>query len=228
MSQLAFYAERLRDAVIADCEFPYNNHIADDTQQVLLGTTFVDVNMPITEHGHTDTALTLAIRHTRDHDGYAPITRDNNHGNAPYLIDFLVRHGAYIGDPHAKDAPKGLENVPQPLAFAVKCGKQHVVLQLIELHAYLDAQGKDGKTALHEAVLKRDTVSITHLIKAGAKTDIADENGKTARDYADKKLARIMDKAQGVETPGKFAKFFENMGRAYEHGSPTITGWHIP
>lgn len=228
MSRIAFHAERLRDAVIADCEFAHNNHIADNTLEVLLGGTQMDVNMLIPQHSHTDTALTLAIRHVRGHDGGVPITRENNLVNGPYIIDFLIQHGAYIGDPKAACAPKGLEHVTPPVLLAVKCGKPHVVVQLIVQHAYLDAQGNDGKTALHEAVLKRDTLSIDHLIKAGARTDIADEQGKTARDYADKKMARVMDKAQGTEAPGKLAKFFENMGRAYDPSSPTMTGWHIP
>lgn len=226
--------ERLIEAITFDSQFKQDY---EETMRCL-SEHRLDANAPLHVHSAVHTPLSLAILLLPEHDGVIPITEENRLCNSPGLVDYLIDHGAYIGS--ADNAKKNItqpEGAPLPLAFAVKCGKLHIVQQLIHAGAGLDVQGKDGKTALHEAVLQHDRDMAVMLVAAGARTDIEDGSSNTPLAYADKAMKRAMEKARpkpavhAEETPGRFAQFFEEVGKANSltHGvPPTIGGWYIP
>lgn len=215
-------------AIIEDSRYRQGH----DESSFCLSYYGLEPNMLIHVDGAVHTPLSLAIMKLPDHEGYEPIDEKHRLANSPSLVEYLIRKNAYIGS--KSNAEKGItqpEGAPLPLPFAVTCGKPHIVLELIAQGADLDGQGIDGRTALHEAVLKHDKLSAELLLKAGARTDIADAHGKTALDYADKKMARVIEKAmpKSADTPSKLAQFFEEVGKAnqWQHGSPTMNGWFI-
>ena len=50
---------------------------------------------------------------------------------------------------------------------------------LLEAGAMVDLMGANGRTPLHEAVIRRHSSQMRCLIKAGAQIDLRDKNGAT-------------------------------------------------
>ena len=67
---------------------------------------------------------------------------------------------------------------------AIEKGDFTAVLQLLDKGAHIDAQGKDGITALIAASAMSKTNVVKQLLMKGANTDIKDKRGDTALNYA--------------------------------------------
>jgi len=108
---------------------------------------------------------------------WAAVNRDN-----PAAIRLLAQSGAE--DPTNEEG--------SPLLAAVDWNKPAAAAELLKLGANVDYQDKDGRTPLHSALRKRrerDFVQL--LIDHGARGDIRDATGETARDL----LSRRRDPA---------------------------------
>ncbi len=89
-----------------------------------------------------------------------------------------------------------------PIHLAAFAGDLDVVKALIAAQADLDAIIRtNGRTALHWAVEKEMTSTVDCLIKAGARTDIADKAGKTAVDLAKAKPHVLKLLQKGAPSP---------------------------
>lgn len=92
-----------------------------------------------------------------------------------------------------------------PLHMAAYHGNLDIVKELVNKGADLNALIlANGRTALHWAVQKENTAVIEALVKAGARTDIADKAGLTPRDLVkDKANAKYLMKLLGQEAPAQ-------------------------
>lgn len=85
---------------------------------------------------------------------------------------------------------KGAEHIDD----SGRCNRKQreVIDRLLDLNANVNAQNKDGNTALHFAILHRDVALIKKLIQHGAKLDIKNKEGQTPEffiEHQDKDLA---------------------------------------
>lgn len=144
--------------------------------------------MRAAEFGHLDTMKVLVERganiHARDSIvGFTAVTTGCDAGQAS-PVGYLLDHG---GDPNTPD-----KNGITPLMWAAAYGNVATVRTLVIHHAHLDAQDRQGKTALMIAAGDQDELtkapgnaeSVRLLIKAGADPSIVDKHGRTARDIA--------------------------------------------
>jgi len=111
------------------------------------------------------------------------------------VFDYLVKRGL---DLHARDK-RGLT----PIWFAVSGGRPAMLKKLIALGADLGvAEGRTGKTMLHEAALRGDSAIVKKLLAAGIRKDAKDKTGYTALSYALKhghKTAANLLRNAGIE-----------------------------
>jgi hypothetical protein len=111
-----------------------------------------------------------------DKDGVTPLMMAVQDGKSAAAV-MLIANGANP-DTHSSD-------YVYPLHLAAFAGDLDVVNALVGAHADLNVIIRtNGRTALHWAVEKEMSAVIDVLIKAGARTDIADKNGRTAIDLA--------------------------------------------
>ncbi|TLD25533.1 hypothetical protein PspLS_05724 [Pyricularia sp. CBS 133598] len=70
----------------------------------------------------------------------------------------------------------------------------------------INAQGKQGETALHDSCERMDAWAVTVLVNAGARCDIRNNDGRTALDIAElrksPKISEILKKASGFDGTG--------------------------
>ncbi len=105
------------------------------------------------------------------------------------IIQLLVKSGANV------DAKTADGNTP--LFYAIKIKNFDIIEFLVQQGADINAQDAQGKTYLH----KTSDWQLAELLKSlGARSDIKDQNGKTACDYAaengDDKLRKILSSKQ--------------------------------
>jgi ankyrin repeat protein len=109
---------------------------------------------------------------SRDQNGNTPlfyaITRDNFN-----IVELLVKNGSNV------DTKNKADNTP--LFYAITIKNPDIIEFLVQKGANINAQDKQGKTYLH----KTSDWQLAELLKSlGARSDIKDQNGKTACDYA--------------------------------------------
>lgn len=126
----------------------------------------------------------------KDKDGVAPLLLWAISSNKSVnIIQFLVESGANV------DAKNAVGNTP--LFYAIKIKNPDIIEFLVQQGANINAQDAQGKTYLH----KTSDWQLAELLKSlGARSDIKDQNGKTACDYAaengDDKLRKILSSKQ--------------------------------
>ncbi len=133
-------------------------------------------------YGHTEMVRLLLERG-------AALERKNKLGNNALLwaamnghtetVRVLLDQGAFI------DVQNTYGNTP--LMEAVRNGHSDsggTVCLLLERKAQPDLQDRDGLTALMKAAGCGDTNSVSYLLKAGARTNLTDNSGNTARVHA--------------------------------------------
>lgn len=97
------------------------------------------------------------------------------------MTQLLLEHGA---DPNAIGCFGGT-----PLTIAVDAGHPvDLIRRLIDFNADLDYQNdiEQSMTALHIAIAEERFEQLNYLLKAGAKTNLRDKNGRTPLEYARK------------------------------------------
>jgi ankyrin repeat protein len=110
-------------------------------------------------------------------------------------IKALLAKGANV---NSLDSKQG----SSPLIYSVIHNKVRSLNYLILRGANLDVAALNGKTALHNAVLKKDPTLINILLESGASTEIIDNQGMLAIDYFSK---------QDLENnPHLIARFFHD------------------
>ncbi len=108
---------------------------------------------------------------------------------------------------------------------AVESDKLENLTGLLAAHLDPNLPGRQGYTALHTAVMRRNMPAVYALVRAGARGDLPDQRGNTAIDYAIKlnfiPLVRIMDKA------GKHAALIQAFEKEYPPAphSPFLGQW---
>jgi len=111
-------------------------------------------------------------------DGLTPLFMAVSVGNSE-IATLLAEKGA--------DVNAAGEGGLTPFLFAVKRGEPELVRFFLTRKAELEsADSWTGKTALHEAALRGYTPIVEELLKAGAKKNARDKDGRTALSYAQK------------------------------------------
>ena len=96
------------------------------------------------------------------------------------MIDFLLKNGADIR----------IDNTWEPFILRMIVRKDIEFAEfLLERGANIDAQNKDGRSALHYAVSERQTDVVKFLLKNGANKNVSNNKGDTPLELA-KKLTR--------------------------------------
>jgi ankyrin repeat protein len=113
------------------------------------------------------------------------------------------------------------------LLLAVKKENENVVKLRLESGANVNAQDKNGKTALHVAVQRREEKIFQLLLECGANVDTQDKNGKTALHFAverrqEKFVQLLLECGANVDAQDKDGKTVLNF--AVEKGCSLIVG----
>jgi ankyrin repeat protein len=114
----------------------------------------------------------------QDKDGKTALIHAARSGKSNESIILLLKHGARI-DHHSIDGAT-------PLIWAAGQGNENTVYLLLSYNADINAQDKQGTTALMEAVTVRSVEAVRELINRGANQSIKNNNGKQAIDIANK------------------------------------------
>jgi len=116
-------------------------------------------------------------------------------GNNAAAAAVLIAAGAEVN----ARAKNRFDNTPLQVAMLSQASDAAKVL--IAHGADLDAKMSEGATALHEAAMNGDVVSIRMLLAAGADPSIRAPDGKTALDFA--RAAKHDEAARLLESPAK-------------------------
>ncbi|GAB2286676.1 hypothetical protein Dimus_021071 [Dionaea muscipula] len=119
---------------------------------------------------------------------------DEPHDDATeYYEDILVTEVEQLLEPeerailHHNQAPN-LEKLStakwKPLHTLALSGQLHFLDKLLENGVKIDSGDKDGRTALHIAVIGKKESAISHLLRKGANPHMKDNGGATALHYA--------------------------------------------
>lgn len=106
--------------------------------------------------------------------GQAPIHVAAENGDISSIIE-IIREC-----PEALDLPESSGNTP--LIVATECNQPYVVRGLLLLGANINAQGRNGDTALHLAIEHRRDLIMVALLDYDVDLSIENDDGQTARD----------------------------------------------
>ena len=116
-------------------------------------------------------------------------------------------------------SPQNPPSLDDQMLQAVEKGDFAVVLQLLDKGAHIDAQGKDGVTALIAASAMGKVDIVKQLLDKGASIDLKDNRGDTALNYA--VMISNIEEAKLLLDKGANVNIQEEGGL-----SPLMLGWY--
>ena len=166
-----------------------------ETRADLRGTTWpLDVAV---QQARVEMVKLLLAKGAKFHGGELALAAlSGNQEESPAMITALLQAGADVNS--RNDRLVGGFSFTALYAASLKGNKDAVKLLLAQPGIKLDEKNDDGDTALMAAAEGGHAEIVDMLLKAGANVSITDIGGETAATRAQKGLAKLVEKQQGI------------------------------